>query len=62
MQRYTYDGPVMRFDNCLEARWTATTVAPNAARARSNLTYRYKMENGYDAGSRITLPGKLILE
>lgn len=42
MQEYKYDGPVMRFDDCIQHRWKATTVAPSEAKARNNLTYRYK--------------------
>lgn len=26
MQQYQYDGPVMRFDDCVQHRWKATTV------------------------------------
>lgn len=61
MQRYQYDGPVMRFDNCIQRRWTAITVAPSEAKAKSNLTYRYKKENGLTPNAKITLPGKIIL-
>lgn len=27
MQQYQYDGPVMRFDDCVQHRWKATTPA-----------------------------------
>lgn len=60
MQQYQYDGPVMRFDDCVQHRWKATTVAPTEARAKSNLAYRYKKENGLMPNTKITLPGKLI--
>lgn len=60
MQQYMYEGPVMRFDDCIQCRWKATTVAPSEAKARNNLTYRYKKENGFTPNSKITLPGKLI--
>jgi hypothetical protein len=40
MQQYQYDGPVMRFDDCVQHRWKATTVAPTEAKAKSNLAYR----------------------
>ena len=61
MNQYEYTGPVMHFDNCVQRYWKATTTAPNEARARSNLAYRYKKENGYTPNVRITLPGKIIL-
>lgn len=51
MQQYQYDGP---------DRWKATTVAPTEAKAKSNLAYRYKKENGLMPNTKITLPGKLI--
>lgn len=60
MQEYKYDGPVMRFDNCIQQHWKAATVAPTEAKARSNLIYRYKKENGFLPNCKITLPGKLI--
>lgn len=61
MQQYRYDGPVMRFDSCVQYRWTATTVAATEAKAKSNLIYRYKKENGLLSSAKITLPEKLIL-
>jgi hypothetical protein len=60
MQQYQYDGPVMRFDDCVQHHWKATTVAPTEAKAKSNLAYRYKKENGLMPNTKITLPGKLI--
>lgn len=60
MQRYQYDGPVMSFDNCIAHRWTAETTAPTEAKAKSNLAYRYKKENGLVPNTKIVLPGKLI--
>lgn len=62
MQKYQYDGPVMRFDDCVQHRWKATTVASTEAKARSNLTYRYKKENGLMSNAKITLLAELISE
>ena len=61
MNVYYFDGPVMRFENCVQNRWKASTYAPSEAKAKSNLSYRYKKENGLMANTKITLPGKLIL-
>ena len=47
MQQYQYDGPVMRFDDCVQHRWKATNVAPPEAKAKSNLAYRYKKAVSY---------------
>ena len=60
MQEYKYCGPVMRFDDYIQYRWEATTLAATEAKARSNLIYRYKKENGFMSNYKITLPGKLI--
>lgn len=59
---YTYDGPVFEFDREIARRWRGQTYAPTEARARSNLTYRFKTEHGRVPHSKITLPGKIVLE
>lgn len=61
MNRYAYDGPVMRFKDCVESRWKAETMALSEQKARNNLTYRWKKLNGYVAGCKIELPGKIRL-
>lgn len=61
MQQYNYDGPVLRFDTTLSNRWKASTIAPTEARAKSNLAYRYKKENGLMPNTKIMLPGKMSL-
>lgn len=58
---YIYKGPVMLFDNCIERSWTAETWAVSMAKARSNLTYRYKSEHDLDRRAKISLPGKFVL-
>ena len=60
MQHFRYDGPVMHFDKCVESTWHAITKAPTVARAKSNLAYRYKVENDLAPNAKITLPGKII--
>ena len=35
MQQYQYDGPVMRFDDCVQHRWKATTVARRKRKRRA---------------------------
>lgn len=61
MNLYSYDGPVMEFDNCIAHRWTASTRAVSERKARSNLTYQFKKKNNKIPNSKITLPGKLVL-
>lgn len=59
MERYRYSGPVKEFDRIISDNWTAETLAISEAKARSNLSFRYKKSTGRAASSKITLPGKL---
>lgn len=59
MARYRYSGPVLIFDKVVDQNWTAETYAISPARARSNLSYRYKKEIGLVPGTKLTLPGKI---
>lgn len=59
MTLYTYEGPVMKFDTCIDRKWKGETFAQSEAKARCNLAYRYKKENGLASNTRITLPGKI---
>ena len=56
---FSYSGPVMKFDVCINPNWSAQTMAPTKAKAKSNLAYRYKKENGYARGASIKLPGEI---
>ena len=60
MERYRYSGPVKEFDRIISDNWTAETSAVSEAKARTNLSYRYKKQTGRAAASKITLPGKII--
>ena len=59
MQLYSYDGPVMKFDTCIQQSWSARTFAVSEKKARSNLVYRYKKEHGFTSNASIKLPGEL---
>lgn len=61
MNLYTYDGPVMEFDNCVANHWTASTCAISEKKARSNLAYQFKKKNNRLPGTKIALPGKIML-
>lgn len=61
MPRYLYKGPVMNFDTLLTDRWEGETVAPSEKKARSNLAYQFKIRNNCVVGTKIALPGKIIL-
>lgn len=59
MNVYTYSGPVMMFETCVADNWKGETTAVTERKARSNLTYQYKSQNGLLPSARITLPGKI---
>ena len=46
MNKYTYEGPVMSFNNILTIKWRGSTLAPTKKKAMSNLAYQYKTQNG----------------
>lgn len=62
MALYSYDGPVLEFDKIIANHWTGQTYAPTEARARTNLAYQFKRETGRVPRSKITLPGKIVVE
>lgn len=59
MNLYHYNGPVLEFDKIVANHWSASTRAESEKKARSNLAYQFKMENGKVPRSMITIPGKL---
>lgn len=59
MKRYSYNGPVMEFERCVDSRWCGETVAPTEKKAKSNLAFQWKKLNNRTAACKITLPGKL---
>ena len=61
MNEYVYNGPVMEFGKLIAERWYGSTYAVSETKAKSNLAYRFKQENGKCATSKISLPGKLKL-
>ena len=58
-QKYAYDGPVLVFDTLVADRWKGETMAPNARKARSNLSYQFKKQNNRMPGVKVTLPGEV---
>ena len=59
MKLYHYNGPVLEFDKIVANHWSASTRAESEKKARSNLAYQFKMENGKMPRSMISIPGKL---
>lgn len=62
MALYSYNGPVLEFDKIVANNWSAQTYATSEAKARSNLAYRFKKDNGKVPRTKITLPGKIVLK
>lgn len=58
---YKYEGCVMLFKHVIKEKWIAYTRAPSEKKARSNLIFRFKKENGYMPTVKIYLPGKVTL-
>ena len=59
MKVYSYRGPVMVFDKCVEHYWTGETTASSEKKARSNLAYQYKKEMGLIPQTKVSITGKL---
>lgn len=61
MNKYTYNGPVMEFDTCIASNWQASTYAESERKAKSNMIYQFKKKNNRVPGTKISLPGKVVL-
>lgn len=61
MNQYIYDGPVMEFNTCVADRWKGSTYAVSENKARNNLAYQFKKRSNRIPGTKITLPGKIVV-
>lgn len=59
---YRYYGPVLEHDICVARNWDATTFAPSAKKALSNLSFRFKKDNNRPYISKVTLDPKCLTE
>lgn len=62
MNLYSYDGPVLEFDRIVANHWQGQTYAVSEAKARANLAFQFKKDTGRVPRSKITLPGKIVVE
>lgn len=62
MKLYFYDGPVLEFERIIAEHWSASTRAVSEKKARCNLAHQFKLQFGRTPRSKITIPGKLIIE
>jgi hypothetical protein len=60
MKHYRYEGAVMSFNNVVANKWCDETYADSPKKARSNLCYHYKKQNGLFKAAKITLVGTVI--
>ena len=60
MNLYSYTGPVTMFDRCVSDCWKGETYASSEKKAKSNLIFQYKKQNGLTPASKVNLPGKLV--
>ena len=60
MDLYSYAGPVTMFDRCVTNCWKGETYASSEKKAKSNLIFQYKKQNGLIPASKVNLPGKLV--
>ena len=56
---YIFSGSVMQFGREVYRNWTARTHAVSEGKAKSQLTYRYKVENKLAPSASIQLDGRL---
>lgn len=59
--KYIYKGPVLMFGRVIADSWEAETMATSERKAKSNITYQFKKDNHILAGTKISLPGKVVL-
>lgn len=60
IKTYQYNGPVMLFDRCIANSWSGKTRASSKAKAKSNLTFRYKADHNMMRTAKISLPGPIM--
>ena len=62
MNLYKYSGPVIEFDRCIANAWIGSTYAVSEKKARSNLIYQFKKSTNRVSNTKISMPGKIIME
>ncbi len=62
MRIYEYSGPVLMFDKIVATNWTSGTVATSEKKARSNLVFQYKKQNGLASNANIRLTGEIKIK
>lgn len=60
-QKYTYAGPVFRFNDVYRTYWEDETEAVSAQKALNNLTSKFKTKNGFKQNTDFTLDPDYLL-
>lgn len=60
-RKYIYEGTVLVFGTCVATNWHGETYATTPSKAKSNLIYQYKKQNGYSATAKVDLVASNIL-
>lgn len=59
-KEYTFKGAVKVYDRVVASFYKASTYAVSAAKARSNMAYQYKRNNGLADHVKVSLEGELV--
>jgi hypothetical protein len=63
MNQYKYEGPVCTsmfgVERCISSKWVGSTYAVSIEKARSNMLYSYKKENGLMVNNNLYFPNKI---
>ena len=57
---YRYSGPVYHYDKLICSYYEAETTAATLAKAKSNIAWRYRNDNGFNTRYQLSLPGKTV--
>lgn len=59
MKTYTFVGAVYVWGNLFSRIWAASTTAVSASKAASNLKFRFRKANNFQANVPVTLSGDM---
>jgi hypothetical protein len=62
MEHYIYEGPVLGLSRVISEKWRGETYAVSDKKAKGNLGYQFKRQNGLAKGTKIFLPYNLLKE
>lgn len=60
--KYTYKGPVLKFNTVVATDYKMETIAESKQKAIAQMTYRFKKDHNLAANTRITIKEDLVKE